>query len=93
MLLKDYQKKVDTFNALLKEAAEDDVHLHYVMLRGFQFTSDNTARRPLLEWSDGINPTNDGLWKYTNELKNVLMQSIHIMLRHARDLRSYYNRR
>ena len=93
MPIKEYLKKVDTFNALLKEATEDDVHLHYVMLRGFQFTADNTARRLLLDWSDGVNPTNDGLWKYANELKNALMQSIHIMLRHACDLRCYYNRR
>ncbi len=83
----DYLDKVDEFNAALKEAASDDVHLRFVLLRGFSYRSDGQTPRDIDTWSDGVVPTDTGLWKYRNEVKFALTSSISIMLQHARDLR------
>ena len=88
----DYLEKVNDFNEVLKEAAKDDVHLRYVLLRGFNFESDGSTEKDIDTWSDGIVPTNEGLWKYRNEVKQALTTSIPIMLQHARDLRLNYRR-
>ena len=54
---KEYRRKARACNDRLKAAASEDLHLHYVMLRGFQRTADNKRRKPISILSDGVLPT------------------------------------